>query len=405
MVGSDIDNDADPMGVELTAVTMGIDALERRRPPEGGLLDQEGLVPIYVGHDIVAARDYADWQQVEADLQALTARLDSVSPRYRQLCLSDLLRSLKVAVRLFAGASPSFEEKVRDLVGAPTGAVEESVIATIRDRLDTLLRQKGVVRGTLAERIGEWEHSGALEPGRLEAAFEALMHEARARTAATIFDCGDFTMSLNPVRDVPYTARCSFAEGRMDLNVDGGFSRSAMKHLVAHEIFPGHATQILYTRARVGEGRAPTEALLCTANTVLGCVQEGIGDEAVELIDWVEDADDALQVEVRRLRSAAQTSAAWYLMHDGWTAGAVTDWLRDVAAGQPSWIDGRLRMAAHPFRGPFIASYWAGAVAVRTVRERTPASRQRAFIEYLYENAHSPASLALFDGGVEPAVS
>jgi hypothetical protein len=137
--------------------------------------------------------------------------------------------------------------------------------------------------------------------------------------------------------------------------------------------------------------------LLCTANSVLGCVQEGIGDEAVELIDWAEDDDDAIHLELRRLRSAAQTTAAWHLMHDGRAAEAVADYLRETACGQEAWVQGRLRFASHPFRGPFIASYWAGAVAVRSVRERVPAASRGEFVEYLYANAHSPESLALFE--------
>jgi hypothetical protein len=184
----------------------------------------------------------------------------------------------------------------------------------------------------------------------------------------------------------------------MDLNVDLAFTRAALKHLVAHEVFPGHATQLLLTRARVAEGTAHPETLLCTANTVLGCVQEGIADEGAALIDWFEDDEDHTHHQLRRLRSAAQTSAAWYLMEEGWAPGAVREYLREVAAGQEVWIEGRLKMAAHPFRGPFIASYWAGARAVRRVFEGVTPHELPRFIDYLYANAHSPQSLEMFHG-------
>jgi hypothetical protein len=166
--------------------------------------------------------------------------------------------------------------------------------------------------------------------------------------------------------------------------------------LVAHEVFPGHATQLLMTKARVQEGSAHPETLLCTANTVLGCVQEGIADEGVGLIDWLEDEDDQIHLQLRRLRSAAQTSAAWYLMAEARPAEQVAEYLREVAAGQESWVQGRLRMASHPFRGAFIASYWAGARAVQRVMERVPQEDFPRFIEYLYANAHSPQSLEMY---------
>ena len=381
---------------DLTAVTMGIDGLERRQSRENGLLDTEGLVPIYLGEDLVEPRSYDSWWQVEDDLNGLQDRLGEVTPHFRKIFATEMILSLRVAVRLFAGGSPSFEVKVRDLVGAPTGAIEAEVIDGLRDTLDGLLRRRGIIRGDLPCRIAEWEQSDFVSPAQLEDVFRSLMNQARDRTARMIFDCGTFDMALNPIRDAPFSARCSFADRKMDLNVDHDFTRAGMKHLVAHEVFPGHATQLLYTHARLLEGRAHPEVLLCTANSVLGCVQEGIGDESVELLDWIEDENDMIQAELRRLRSAAQTSAAWYLMHDGWNAEAVAEYLRQTAAGQEPWIEGRLRMAAHPFRGPFIASYWGGAVAVRAVRERTRPEHRHEFIEYLYANAHSPSSLDLF---------
>ncbi|KGM34883.1 hypothetical protein P409_07690 [Inquilinus limosus MP06] len=373
-----------------------MDAFERSRPRGTSLLDGEGLVPIYMGSDLVPARRYASWEEVNEDLAALEDSAGQIPEGPRAVFLRGMLTSLKVAVRLFAGASPSFEEKVRDLVGAPTGPVDPAVIEDIRGRLDSLLRRQGAVRGDLGERIKAWEEGRFVDPSRLEATFTELLAEARARTDARIIDTGGYEMVLNPVRDMPFTARCNFNQGQMDLNVDQRFTRSALKHLVCHEVHPGHVTQLLYTRAEVEAGRSEAEALLCTANTVTGCVQEGIGDQAVQLIDWIEDEDDEIHLELRRLRSATQTSAAWHLMVDGWAADRVADYLRRTAFGQEAWIQGRLRMAAHPFRGPFIASYWAGNESVRRVRERVPATQRAGFLAYLYGQVHSPESLEMF---------
>jgi hypothetical protein len=386
----------DSFSERLTRVTLGVDALERAKNRGAGPLDSEGLVPIYLGADLIAAPTYADWAQAEAELATLQADLPQVAPASRRLFATAMLRSLRTAVRLFRGGTLDYATKVTDLVGAPAGPVAAEEIDASRDRLDALLRACGVVRGGLAQRIAAWEEQRALPAGELEDTFHALMAQGRARTAARIFDTGDFTMALNPVRGVPYTARCGFDAGEMDLNVDLKFTRAAIKHLVAHEVFPGHATQLLLTRARVKEGTAHPETLLCTANTVLGCVQEGIADEGVGLIDWFEDDDDHIHVELRRLRSAAQTSAAWYLMVEQRPAESVAQYLRDTAAGQESWVQGRLKMAAHPFRGAFIASYWAGARAVRRVFERTAPPDFPRFVDYLYGNAHSPQSLEMF---------
>src|SRR5690606_3756782 len=121
-------------------------------------------------------------------------------------------------------------------------------------------------------------------------------------------------------------------------------------------------------------------------------VQEGIGDQGIHMIDWVDSDDDAIYMDLRRLRSAAATSAAWYLMAEHWPEARVRTFLQETAFPQQAWLDGRIRFASHPFRGAFIASYWFGDEAVRTVRERTPQNRFPAFVEELYGSLNTVQS-------------
>lgn len=386
------------IGDEITAVTMGIDRFERGPANGESLLDGEGLVPIYLGDDVVAAKAYHGWPEIFADLDRLAERAGAATGA-RGVFLRSMVRSLDAAARLFSGVEMTYADKVRDLVGAEPGPVPEAEISAHADALSGGLARAGFVRGPLRDRVEAWEAARAIAPERVEAEFCTLMAAAKARTAALIFDTGDYDMALNPLRDVPFTARCGFAERTMDLNVDNAFTRAALKHLVCHEVFPGHATQLLYTRAEVDAGRSDTDALLCTANAVTGCVQEGIGDQGVQLIDWIEDDDDAIHLALRSLKSAVQTTAAWRLMAEGEPADTVADYMRTVGCGQEAWVQGRLRMARHPFRGAFIASYHAGNESVRRVRERVSAADRQPFNRHLYGQVHSPQSLEMFGAG------
>lgn len=384
------------IGREITAIAMGIDAFERSQPAEGSLLGGEGLVPIYLGNDIVGARHYDEREAIRADLARLDAEIAALAEGPRQVFLKGMTKSLRVVVKMLSGASPSFEEKVTDLVGAPAGREDPALIEDARAKVDGLLRKAGFVTGSLGERVQAWEEARAVPADKVETVFRELMAEAKARTDRLIFDTGDYDMVLNPVRGMMYTARCSFNEGKMDLNFDLSFTRAALKHLVCHEVYPGHSTQLLSTKAAVDAGRAPTDALLITTDAITGCVQEGIGDQGAHLIGFIEDEDDEIHVELRRVRSAAQTSAAWMLMVEGLPREDVANYLRDTAMGQEAWVQGRLRMAAHPFRGPFISSYWAGNEAVRRVRERVTEAQWPTFLEALYSHANSPQSLEMF---------
>ncbi len=383
------------IGRRLTALTMGMDALARSGAGTG-VLDSEGLVPIYLGRDLAPAATFGGWRAVLDALETLGPDVEALPHGSRKAFLTAMLTSLRAAARLFSGETLTFQEKLRDLVGVPAELVPDTTLAAIHARLDELLAAQGYGAGGLRERIRAWERARILEPDAIPRVFEELMRVAKERTDAAIFPTGDYTMALRPVRDVPYTARCAFDEGCMEINLDVAFTRANLKHLVCHEVFPGHSTQLIYTRAAVQDGRSPADTLLCTANAVTGCVQEGIGDQGIELIDWVEDADDALHVELRRLQTAGGTNAAFHLMVTGWPRERAAAYLRDEAFAQDAWIAGRLTMAEHPFRGPFVASYWFGNEAVRSVRERTPRAARRAFVENLYERLHSPQSLAMF---------
>jgi len=384
------------IGKQLTAVTLGIDAMARLQPAEGSLLGGEGLVPIFLGAGMVEPARYADAEAIKADLARLATATDALPAGPRRVFLEGMLKSLRVAVKMLSGASPSFEEKVTDLVGAPAGREDAALIEDARARVDALLAKSGFVNGSLGERVTAWEEARAVPTERIETVFRELMADAKARTDRLIFDTGDYDMVLNPVRGMFYTARCSFDQGKMDLNFDLSFTRAALKHLVCHEVYPGHSTQLLSTKKAVDDGRAPADALLITTDAITGCVQEGIGDQGAHLIDFIEDDDDQIHVELRRVRSAAQTSAAWMLMVEGVPREDVANYLRDTAMGQEAWVQGRLRMAAHPFRGPFISSYWAGNESVRRVRERVTKDQWPVFLDALYSNANSPQSLEMF---------
>ena len=387
--------DADfAIGEKLTALTMGIDRLERTLSQGEGALNSEGLVPIYLGDGLVQPRVLSDWPQAFAELNDLTREAEGIPEGARRSFLLAMLDSLRAAAELFSGASLSFQDKLERLVGVPAGPVPAEQLESLRENLDALLGETGYRQGTLAERAARWETERTVASEDIEALFREFMTEAQTRTDALIFPTKDYTMQLNLVRGVPYTARCRFDDGLMDLNADLNFTTPALKHLVAHEVFPGHSTQLLYTLERAQMGESPADVLLCTANAATGAVQEGIGDQGLHLIDWIDSADDATYLTLRRLRSAAATSAAWYLMGEQWPEERVRTFLTDTAFPQAAWLEGRLRFAAHPFRGPlyrFVLVRRRGCPrSARAHARRAPCSFYRAALRA----TQHPAELA-----------
>ena len=384
------------LGRRLTALTMGLDQLERRISAGNGALDSEGLVPIYLGAELVAPLELAHWDEALEQISDLERDAQTYPSGSRKTFLLAMLDSLRCATQMFRGDQLGFAEKLERLVGVPAAPVSDAQLGAMHADLSSRLEQAGYRSGTLAERARRWEAERFVDPAKIEATFDALMLEAHGRTDSMVYPTGDYQMKLHPVRGVPYTARCNFNTGRMDLNLDLKFSHSALKHLVAHEVFPGHSTQLLLTKDWATSGRSTPDVLLCTANTVVGAIQEGIGDQGIHLIDWVTTDDDRIYLNLRRLRTAAATSAAWYQMGEGWDVERVREFLETNCFPQSAWLEGRLRFAAHPFRGPFIASYWYGDEAVREVHERVGSAGQAEFVKFLYGTMNSVASLKAF---------
>jgi hypothetical protein len=384
------------LGKRFVEIALGIDAYERSGAPGASVLDGEGLVPIFMARDRFTPQPFASWPEAFAALDELEGDAAAVPPGTRRDFLTSFARSLRAAARIFAGEAMSFEEKLRDLVGVPDALVPDDAIEAIHSTLDGLIAKRGFTQGTLRDRVTAWERSRILTREGIVREFEHLMAEAKRRTDERIFPTGDYTMALRPLEGVPYTARCAFEDGCMDINLDVAFTRSSLKHLVCHEVFPGHSTQLLSTFDAYERGTTAADALLCTTNGATGAVQEGIGDQGIELIDFVEDEDDAAHIELRRLQTACGTNAAFHLNVSGWNAEACAAYLRDVAFAQDAWIRGRLAMAVHPFRGAFVASYWFGNEAVRETRLRAGSAHAAEFVSYLYSELHTPATLRSF---------
>ena len=377
------------VGYRITAVALGIDAFGRKEQQGTGSLDTEGLIPIYLGGDMVAPRQYTRWQAVQDDLDALTLQVTACPETSRRLFLEALLRSLRTAVDLFQGKASSFAYRLENLVGVPAAPADDAVIAELREEIDQALVRRNIVRGSLAERVASWQTSKFIPIDQLEREYTLLQEEAVRRTAKTVFDVGDFRMRLSLRPGTHSAGRCNFNEATMEINTDIGCTRAALKHLVTHENFPGHATQLLYTLDAFKRGAAPADILLCTLNGIPGVIQEGIGDQATEIIDWVEDDDDVIQIALRRLRIAVATTASWKLMELHENEESVVRYIKETGFAINPYVDGRISQVKHIYRGPFNASYYYGNQAVRAKRLATPKEKYAEFITYLYGRMHS----------------
>lgn len=377
---------------DVTRALLGVDAIYRA---EAG--DDEGLVVLNMStsQQPEAYRDYGDARSRFAELGQRASSLPEPDRRlyYDQLCASTL-----ALIQWRTGGLP-FAEQVTHFLHVPAEPAPEAALDALRGELRALLSGMGY-RGDLPAQCAAWEERNRVPPEAVPEVLTTLLDEAWDRTAARLPLPAPKSdgMRVRAASGVPFNARCDYAARTIDLNVDPVLTYPALKHLAVHEGYPGHYVQFTLRRTWYREGIAAADGLLSIVNSASSCTFEGIADNGLRVIDWIETDDDRLSAVLTRYRSAIGTGAAWRLHALGWPAGQVEEWLRDQALiGGEGWVANRMRFIAAPQRGALIWSYWHGESSVTPLWERVPPARRPAFLRYLYGRMHSPQSLALFD--------
>lgn len=110
----------------------------------------------------------------------------------------------------------------------------------------------------------------------------------------------------------------------------------------------------------------------------------------------MDSSDDKLFQIYQRIRSIAGLQAAHMLHAEQREEEEVCQFLRDFSFGEENWINSRLRFITHPFRAPFIYSYWRGNEAVHEVFKLVPSSERSRFYQFLYKNMLSADTVKQF---------
>jgi hypothetical protein len=385
---------------QFTTALLGIDALYRR---ESG--DEEGLVVVNMSagrHQPEPFPDYAAAQARFGELKALASGLPESDRRlyYTQACDSTL-----AFIRWRLGNLP-FTGQLRGFLHVPPEPVSETQLDNLRAQMRSLLNRLGY-SGDLAQQFAAWEAKNRVPPDEVPGVLAEMLDIAWDRTEQRLHIPAEKSdgMQVVPVHGAAFNARCNYLERKIELNVDPVLTRQSLKHLTTHEAYPGHYVQFKLRETWYHQGKAPADGLLSVVNTASSSSFEGIADNGLTLIEWIEDDDDRLQGLLSRYRSAIGTGAAWRLHARpspragmaGWTEDQVADWLRrQTLAGGEGWVTGRMRFISAPARAVLIWSYWWGEATVTPVYLQTPADRRSEFLEYLYGRMHSNQTVGMF---------
>lgn len=383
------------LGYELATLTAGIDRLYRSTPRSDGFLDREGLIPVAVTG--VEPRVLRDYDEADSALQALDARLpaEAESP-LRQAYLGEMIDSLRTLVATFQEQQISYGERLKRQIRIDTQLVSEATLdgyrAIIRARLDEL----GYRGGDLPTDLGRWEADARVPRDKVLDTIRAYAEEARRRVSRLMYEMGHEWLEPMELKDVPFSAYCDYPGRRLMLNLDHPYSTHELKHLACHEAFPGHLVHLALRQFYVSSGKLPLDGAQVVTSSASSALFEGIADNGIYFLDWVNEPAEHLASALQRLRAALRCNAAWMLHAEGRSPDEVAEVISRASYQGLEHTRSNLAFLRHGLRAPFVYSYWCGDMAVHDVWSKVPAERRKEFWAYLYGNMHTPSTLRAF---------
>ncbi len=382
------------LGQEIAEITAGIDVLVRTAKKSEGFLDAEGLIPVAVAK--VQPRPLRSYEEARAALANMADRLEAeAGSALRRDYLGELIDSLQALMDTFEKKPISFAQRLQRQIRIDTQLIGDEILDGYRKSMREGLDELGYREGDLSIDLGRWEAETAVAPENVVAVLRDLIEESRRRTAVAMYDFTDEWIEPEGIRDVPFSAYCDYPGRKVLLNLDFPYTHFDLKHLATHEAFPGHLVHLGLRERYVAEGKMPLDGAQVVTSSASSALFEGIADNGMAFLDWLETPGDRIGLALQRLRSALRCNAAWMMHSEGKALEEIVPVIASQAYQSEETVRGRLAFLKHDLRAPFVYAYWCGDTAVDEIWHGVSRSERSEFWHYLYGHMHTPRTLRM----------
>lgn len=382
---------------KFTAVVLGMDryyqALDMDTSGEVSF-SKEGIVPVNLTE--VEPDNIKSWDEALKKLDEVYFGYLHEGNENRRVYMLQQIDSVIKLANWLSGKKMHYRQLVRELLYVNENPVPLEVMNALIAKLDTMLGEKGY-EGTVEQKLKKWRKDRGVDKDKVEEVSDNLLCEAKKRTLELGFkEVADQDVKTVMVHNVPYQAYCDFKAGKVYINGDISHTYDSLKHLAIHEAFPGHATHLAVRQSLIREKAVPADAGLVITNTASSPIFEGIGDNGGKFLNWIDTEDDKINDLFQKISSITAMNSAHMINGEKRDRPEVIKYMKQFTFAEDEWVESRLRFIAHPFRSPFIYSYWRGNEAVGNVWSLVPETSRKDFIKYLYYNMQSIDSLKYF---------
>lgn len=373
----------------LTRILLGADATLRSET-DSDVLNAEGLIPVH-------------WSDVQPEpialgeareqLFDLVRSASSLGDPWARDWLTEQALSVAHLLRWLEDPSMSYEEGVAGCLRLDPNPLPRAWFQAAQAARDRALEQAGLSVGRAGyEAYLQLDGVSAKE---VLATLQGWIDLLRERTLERL---PGLKLSAEPivvkaVQGVPFSAYCDYPGRQVWINTDLPYTRATLKHLAAHEAYPGHYAHMGHRQALLHHKTMLPDSALVVTNSASSVLFEGIAERGLDFLDFRKDRFDRVAWAQHRLQWACALEVAHGLATRRMTLNEATRFLQETCFAGDAWIEGKLRFATHKLRSLFVYAYWWGGTVVGRWWHGMPANKQQSAIAYLYDHMHSPTTL------------
>ena len=377
------------VSLELTRIILGADSTIRAGVGSG-VLDAEGLVPVHWSRLSVEPIEFGEARE---RLNRVIQNASCLANPLARDWLTEQALSLTNLLRWLEDHSMTFEEGVAGCLRLDPRPLPKAWLEAAQAARDRALEQAGLPIGRAGYQA--YLELDGVAANQVSSTLQSWINTLRERTLKRLpsFQLPAQPISVKTVHGVPFSAYCDYLGRQVWINADLPYTSATLKHLAAHEAYPGHYAHMGHREALLRAGAMLPDSALVVTNSASSVLFEGIAERGLDFLDFRNDRFDRVAWAQHRLQWACTLEVAHGLVTQRLTPSQATQFLQEFCFAGEAWIEGKLRFATHKLRSIFVYAYWWGGTTIGRWWKTVSAEEQPAAMAYLYNHMHSPTTL------------
>ena len=297
----------------------------------------------------------------------------------RKDSLARQVTAMQMSLRLLSGEKVSLTEEVHALYDVKPTWKDEAIFEEAHRALDALLPPGN----SLHERMQDWNRSLEIPVEQAKQILPFIIKRLRDLTQQRFNLPEGESFTLEFVSNQPWMAYNWYLgeyKSRIDINTDLPMQINELPELIAHEVYPGHHTELSIKESRLVRQMDYREHVLTLINSPSCVIAEGIATTALETVltdaeleDWYReeilphagmthiDAKRLMEIKLaRRNRSGLGGNAAFMLHDQGKSENEISLYLQKYGLDTEKEAEHLIKFISNPLDRSYIFTYHIG---------------------------------------------